>query len=219
MIKRSLLPDTVENYVTQITTAESKLVRDLRIETEKLPDAFMQLGPDQAALLAWLAQLIGTRRALEIGTFTGLSALVVAQTLPPDGRLIACDISKEWTTIGRPYWEKADVAKKIDLRIGPATETLKKLEKEFGQASFDFALIDADKISYDTYYEACLRLIRPNGVMVLDNMLQNGKVTNKQHTEEAVQSIKTLNQKIKEDPRVSAVLLTVGDGMTIVRRR
>jgi predicted O-methyltransferase YrrM len=218
MIKRSLLPDSVENYVAQVATKETAVQQRLRRETEKLPDATMQLGPDQAAFLAWLAQLIRARYALEIGTFTGFSALSVAMVLPAGGKLVTCDISEDWTSLGKPYWREAGVAKKIDLRIGPATTTLEKLKHEFGKNSFDFAFIDADKPAYDFYYEACLELVRSDGIIVLDNVLRGGNVADQKVNDDATQSMRELNLKIRDDQRVSAVMLTLGDGLSVVRK-
>jgi O-methyltransferase len=219
MIRRSLLPEAVEFYVGQVATKETALQKHLRKVTEKLPNAGMQLGPDQSAFLAWLAELIGARRTLEIGTFTGFSALSVAMALPKGGKLVACDINDEWAAIAKRFWKEAGVEDKIDLRIGPALDTLKKLAREFGKNSFDLAFIDADKIAYDLYYEVCLDLVRANGVIVLDNMFRNGQVINKRAKDEATQAIRGLNLKIRDDDRVSAVLLSLGDGMTVVRKR
>jgi caffeoyl-CoA O-methyltransferase len=218
MVKRSLLPDAVEHYVAQVATKETDVQQRLRRETEKLPNASMQLGPDQGAFLAWLAQLIGARRALEVGTFTGFSALRIAMALPPDGKLITCDVSEEWTSIGQPYWKEADVIQKIDLRIGAAATTLEQLMREFGKNSFDFAFIDADKRAYDIYYEACLELVRPGGVIALDNVLRGGAVADKKVFDEDTQSMRKLNLKIRDDQRVSAVMLTLGDGLTVVQK-
>jgi O-methyltransferase len=218
MVKRSLLPDSVERYVAQIATKETDVQQRLRRETEKLPDAGMQLGPDQGAFLAWLVQLIRARYALEIGTFTGFSALTVAMALPPEGKLVACDISDDWTSIGKPYWKDAGVAEKIDLRIGPAAITLEKLTHEFGKNSFDFAFIDADKPAYDSYYEACLELVRADGLIVLDNVLRHGDVANQKVNDKGTQLMRELNLKIRDDERVSAVMLTLGDGLTAVRK-
>jgi predicted O-methyltransferase YrrM len=218
MVKRSLLPDAVEQYVAQVATRENRVQQELRRETEKLPNAGMQLGPDQAAFLAWLTQLIGARRALEIGTFTGLSALTVAMALPSDGKLITCDVSPEWTSIAQRYWVKAGVAAKIDLRIGPAAKTLEQLAVEFGRNSFDFAFIDADKTAYDLYYEACVKLVRSGGVIALDNVLRGGDVVNKRKRDTGTIAMRALNEKIRDDSRVSAVLLTLGDGVTVVRK-
>ena len=219
MIRRSLLPEAVEFYVGQVATKETALQKQLRKVTEKLPNAGMQLGPDQSAFLAWLAELIGARRTLEIGTFTGFSALSVAMALPKGGKLVACDINDEWAAIGKRFWKEAGVEDKIDLRIDPALDTLKKLAREFGKNSFDLAFIDADKTAYDLYYEACLELVRANGVIVLDNMFRNGQVINKRVKDEATQAIRELNLKIRDDERVSAVLLSLGDGMMVVRKR
>jgi predicted O-methyltransferase YrrM len=218
MIKRSLLPDAVERYVAQVATKETEIQQRLRKETEKLPNATMQLGPDQGAFLAWLAQLVRARYALEIGTFTGFSALTVAMALPAGGKLVACDISEEWASIGAPYWREAGVAEKIDLRIGPAVKTLGKLKNEFGKNSFDLAFIDADKAAYDLYYEACLELVRADGIIALDNVLRGGNVADRKVNDRVTRSMRELNLKIRDDKRVSSVMLTLGDGITVARK-
>jgi O-methyltransferase len=218
MIKRSLLPGAVERYVAQVATKETEIQQRLRKETEKLPNATMQLGPDQGAFLAWLAQLIRARYALEIGTFTGFSALTVAMALPAGGKLVACDISEEWASVGKPYWREAGVAEKIDLRIGPAAETLEKLKNEFGKNSFDLAFIDADKAGYDLYYEACLALVRADGIIALDNVLRGGDIADRKVNDRVTRSMRELNLKIRDDKRVSSVMLTLGDGITVVRK-
>jgi predicted O-methyltransferase YrrM len=218
MTKRSLLPDAVEQYVAQVATKETNVQQRLRRETERLPNAGMQLGPDQGAFLAWLVKLIAARRTLEVGVFTGFSALTVAMALPPEGQLIACDISEEWASIGRPYWKEAGVAGKIDLRIGPAAATLQQLAGEFGQNSFDFAFIDADKAAYDLYYESCLDLVRRGGLIALDNVLRGGDVADKKINDQGTKLMRTLNLKIRDDPRVSVVMLTLGDGLTVARK-
>jgi predicted O-methyltransferase YrrM len=218
MTKRSLLPDAVEQYVAQVATKETDVQQRLRRETERLPNAGMQLGPDQGAFLAWLVKLIAARRTLEVGVFTGFSALTVAMALPPEGQLIACDISEEWASIGRPYWKEAGVAGKIDLRIGPAAATLQQLAGEFGQNSFDFAFIDADKAAYDLYYESCLDLVRRGGLIALDNVLRGGDVADKKINDQGTKLMRTLNLKIRDDPRVSVVMLTLGDGLTVARK-
>jgi predicted O-methyltransferase YrrM len=218
MIKRSLLPDSIEQYVAQVATKETDIQRRLRRETEKFLNAGMQLGPDQGAFLGWLVALTGARRALEIGVFTGFSALTAAMALPPDGKLVACDINEEWASIGKPYWIEAGVASKIDLRIGPAAVTLENLKREFGQNSFDFAFIDADKAAYDLYYENCLELIRTGGVIVLDNVLRQGDIADKKVNDKDIRLMRALNLKIRDDQRVSAAMLTVGDGLTVARK-
>jgi predicted O-methyltransferase YrrM len=217
--KRSLLPDTIEQYLTHVNRAEPDFLIRLRAETALLPEAGMQIGVDQAALLGFVIRLIGARKVLEIGTFTGLSALAMALALPPDGRVITCDISAEWTAIGRPFWEEAGVASKIDLRLAPALETLAALEQGFGRGSFDFAFIDGDKVNYDRYYELCLSLVRPGGMIALDNMLWSGKVADPANTEESTLILRALNAKVRDDSRVDSVLLSIGDGLLLVSPR
>ncbi len=214
---RSLVPETVEQYIARVATQETPVQQKLRAETAQLAEAGMQIGADQGAFFALLIRATGARRAIEIGTFTGYSALVVASALPPDGKLIACDVSEEWTAIGRRYWQEAGVSEKIDLRIGPATETLAKLLSTEGPSSFDFAFIDADKPSYDAYYEACLMLIKPNGLIAIDNVLWSGKVADDTVHDASTDALRALNEKVARDPRVEACLLTVGDGVMLVR--
>jgi predicted O-methyltransferase YrrM len=216
---RSLVPDDIERYVGETIAKETPLQKRLRAETAKLPMAGMQIGPDQGALLAWLVRLIGARRTIEIGTFTGYSALAVAQALPRDGKVIACDISEEWTSIARRYWQEAGLAERIELRLGPAVETLKGLLAAGGAGSFDFAFIDADKSGYDAYYELCLQLVRPNGLLAIDNVLWSGAVVNDKKRDADTDALRALNLKIRDDARVDSALLTVGDGLTLARKR
>ena len=216
---RSLLPAAVERYVCDTITRETPVQRRLRVETARLPDGGMQIGSDLGALLALLVRAIDARHAIEIGTFTGYSALTVAAALPTDGLLVACDVSAEWTAIGRRHWEEAGVAARIDLRLAPAQETLRQLRKTHGAGSFDFAFIDADKLSYDAYYEACLELIRPGGLIALDNMLWGGQVADPAVVDASTSALRALNAKIGADPRVESCLLTVGDGVLLARRR
>ena len=216
---RSLLPDDIERYVGEAITKETPLQKRLRAETAKLPMATMQIGPDQGAVLALLVRLIGAKRTLEIGTFTGYSALAVALALPADGRLIACDVSEEWTSIARRYWREAGLTDRIELRLGPAAETLKALLEAGGAGSFDFAFIDADKSGYDTYYELCLRLIRPNGLVAIDNVLWSGAVLDSKKRDADTAALRALNLKIRDDARVDSALLTVGDGLMLARKR
>jgi caffeoyl-CoA O-methyltransferase len=218
-MKRSLVPDAVESYVCEVMTRETPLQKALRAETAALPDARMQIGPDQGVLVGLLVKLIGARRTLEIGTFTGYSALAVASALPEDGRLITCDVNEEWTTIARRYWAEAGLAGRIELRLGPATETLAALLKELGPDSFDFAFIDADKESYDAYYEASLQLVRRGGLIAIDNTLWGGDVVDPAVTDPETEAIRALNVKVRDDPRVEACLLTVGDGVMLARKR
>ena len=217
--KRSLLPDAVEEYVARLITLETPVQQRLREETASLPQAGMQIGPDQGALLALLVRLLGVRAGLEIGTFTGYSALAMAAALPEDGRLVTCDVSEEWTRIARRAWDAAGVARRIELRLGPAAATLERLLEERGPACFDLAFIDADKPGYDGYYEACLRLVRPGGLVAIDNMLWNGRVADPANQEPSTAVIRALNLKIRDDPRVDSCLLTIGDGLMLARPR
>ena len=179
----------------------------------------MQIGPDQGQFMALLVELMGARNTLEVGTFTGYSALAMALALPNDGRLVACDVSEEWTAIGRPYWEEAGVADKIDLRLAPALETLDALLAEGLAGTFDFAFIDADKEGYEAYFERALELIRPGGLIALDNTLWEGKVLDPQVTDVNTEAIRRINTKLARDERVTLSLLPIGDGLTLARKR
>jgi len=170
-------------------------------------------------LLALLARLIGARRALEIGTYTGYSALAVATALPDDGKLVCCDINDEWTQVARRYWREAGLAHKIELRLAPAADTLRELLRELGPGSFDFAFIDADKEGYDGYYESCLKLLRDGGLMAFDNALWSGRVADRSQKDEDTVALRALNAKVRDDPRVDSCLLTVGDGVLLARKR
>jgi O-methyltransferase len=215
MSLRSLLPDVVDAYLHDVATRITPLQRRLRDETAKLPNAGMQIGADQGAFLALLVRLIGARRALEIGTYTGYSALAVATALPTDGRLTCCDISDEWTQVARRYWREAGVAERIDLRLALAAETLRALLSESGPGSFDFAFIDADKTGYDGYYEACLTLLRPGGLMAFDNTLWSGAVADPSKNDPDTVALRALNLKVRDDPRVTSCLVSVGDGVLL----
>jgi O-methyltransferase len=216
---RSLLPEAIEHYVSSVITHESTLEQRLRTETWQLPQRGMLSGPDSGALLALLARSIGTRRALEIGTFTGYTALKVASVLPAAGRLICCDTSVEWTDIARRYWAEAGLADRIELRLGHAAATLAGLLEDNGAGAYDFAFIDADKSSYDGYYEACLQLLRPGGLIVLDNMLWGGTVADANVHDPDTDALRALNLKVSRDDRVDSALLTVGDGLMLARKR
>jgi len=218
-MRRSLLPEDVERYVREQITVLTPLQRRLRTDTAKLPNGGMQISADQGALLALLVRVVGARRAIEIGTFTGYSALAIASALPGDGKLVCCDISKEWTDVARRYWAEAGVEQRIDLRLAPALDTLRRLSSEPGAGAFDFAFIDADKTNYDAYYEACLRLVRPGGLIALDNMLWGGEVADPAARDADTEALRALNLKIRDDARVDACLLTVGDGVMVARRR
>ena len=216
---RTLFSPKVERYVSEDITRETPVQKRLRAETARLPQGGMQIGADQGALFALLARSIGARMAVEVGTFTGYSALAVATALPPDGKLVCCDVSEEWTAIARRYWKEAGVAARIDLRIAPAQKTLAALQVEHGEGSFDFAFIDADKAGYDAYYEACLILLRSGGLIALDNMLWSGKVADPKIHDADTDALRALNAKIRDDARVESCLLTVGDGVMLARKR
>lgn len=215
---RSLLPEHVEKYVASLVH-ETDVQARLRKETAKLPAAGMQIGADQGAFLSLLVSAIGAKRAVEIGTFTGYSAISIASALPERGKLICCDVSEEWTGIARRYWKEAGLDKRIDLRIAPAIDTLHDLFVKGGKGKFDFAFIDADKTGYDAYYEAVLDLLRPGGLVALDNTLWGGAVAEKGKGDADAKALKALNLKIADDARVESALLTIGDGVTLVRKK
>jgi caffeoyl-CoA O-methyltransferase len=208
------LTDALYDYVVKVGTRESKVQRELRAETQKMPMAGMQIGPDQGALLQVLVRILRAKRCIEVGTFTGYSALAVALALPPGGRIVCCDVSEEWTSIARRYWKKAGVDKKIDLRIGPALETLKSLK-----GSYDFAFIDADKPNYWKYYERCLKLARKGGLIAIDNTLWGGSVINPEKQSESTQALRAFNLQIAKDRRVDIALVPIGDGLTLAVKR
>ena len=213
------LSDELYAYAQRVGVREPDLLRQLREETARLPQSRMQISPEQGALMAMLVGLMGARRCLEVGTFTGYSALSVALALPADGRLVCCDLSREWTDVARRYWDSAGVAGRIELRIGPAIDTLDALLAEGDADSFDFAFIDADKPNYDAYYERALRLVRPGGVIAIDNVLWSGAVIDPEDDTPDTRAIRALNDKIAGDERVDAVLVPIGDGLTLARRR
>jgi predicted O-methyltransferase YrrM len=217
MTRNTMLTDAVEKYV-DVHTRETTLAAELRRETMRLPDGQMMTPPDVAALLGFLVRTAGAKRAIEVGTFTGYGSLAIASALPKDGKLICCDISETWTATGKRYWQRAGVAARIDLRLAPARETLAALATT-DAGRFDFAFIDADKGGYDTYYELCLKLMRPGGVIALDNMLWYGAVADKRVKDADTRALRALNDKIAKDERVDACLLTVGDGVMVARKR
>ena len=205
-------------YVLDHGAREHAAQAALREATRAHPHAGMQIGADQGALMALLVKLIGARRTIEVGVFTGYSALAVALALPPDGRVLACDISDEFTRVGRPFWQQAGVAHKIDLVLGPALATLDARLASGEAASYDFAFIDADKAGYDGYYERCLQLVRSGGLIALDNTLWSGAVARPASDADTL-ALQALNHKLHRDERVDTALLTVGDGLTLARRR
>lgn len=217
--KASYANEAVARYVSEEVIRESDLQKRLREETAKLPEARMQISPDQGAVLSLLVRLSGAKRVLEVGTFTGYSSLTMASALPDDGQLIACDVSEEWTAVAQRYWREAGLADRIELRIGPAMDTLDAMLADKSTPIFDFAFIDADKPGYDGYYEAALKLLRPGGLIVMDNMLAGGKVADPYTDHPTAAIMRRLNAKVRDDPRVEAALLTVGDGFMLARKR
>jgi len=215
---RSLLPQAVDDYLRTVIARESALLQRLRAETAKLPMGAMQIGADQGVLLAFLVRLIGARNAIEVGTFTGYSAIAVASALAPGGRLVCCDVSDEWTSIARRYWAEAGLSDRIELHLRPAQETLAELSRKHGPGTFDFAFIDADKTGYDTYYEACLSLLRPGGLIAIDNVLWSGSVADPSNQEKDTVALRALNVKIRDDRRVDACLVSLGDGVMLARK-
>lgn len=210
---------TINQYISDHLGAEHPVLQALRERTAPMEGAGMQISHEQACFMSTLLRAIGARRTLEIGVFTGYSALMTALALPEDGRLIACDISEEWTRIARDYWQRAGVADKIDLRLAPAADTLQALLDAGEAGSFDFAFIDADKTGYETYYELCLKLLRPGGVIALDNCLWGGRVADAGDQDEDTRAIRALNDRIAADSRVDASLIPVGDGVYLVSKR
>jgi predicted O-methyltransferase YrrM len=216
MANRTLgLSDELVAYLQRYGVREHPALARLRERTAPMEMASMQIGPDQGAFMALLVQLTGARRVLEIGTFTGYSSTVMALALPPDGRMVCCDVSREWTDVAREAWADAGVADRIDLRLAPATQTLGTLD----DASFDLAFIDADKESYDAYYEGCLRVVRPGGLIMIDNTLWSGRVADPLQDDAQVSAIRALNEQIAADERVDHVVLAIGDGLTLARIR
>jgi predicted O-methyltransferase YrrM len=202
----------LSGYLREVSLRDHPLLARLRAETAAHPRAIMQITAEQGQFMQLLLRLINARRTLEIGVFTGYSALITALALPADGQVVACDISDEWTSLGRPYWQEAGVAHKIDLRLAPALETLNTLT-----GPFDFAFIDADKVNYDAYYERCLQLVRPGGLILIDNTLWHGDVINPARQDADTLAIRALNQKLQADPRIDLSLLPLGDGLTVCR--
>jgi len=212
------LTDELYRYVLDHSLREHPAQAALREATRSHPHAIMQIAPEQGALMAMLVKLMGARRTIEIGVFTGYSALAVALALPADGRVLACDISDEYTRIGRPFWQQAGVAGKIDLQLAPALATLDARLAAGEAGTYDFAFIDADKPGYDAYYERCLRLLRPGGLIMIDNTLWSGDVARPSQSADT-RALQALNDKLRGDERVDLCLLPFSDGVTLARKR
>ncbi|CAI8872507.1 class I SAM-dependent methyltransferase [Pseudomonas chlororaphis] len=220
MTARTLnLDDALYHYLLDVSLRETPLMRRLRDETQALPMARWQVAPEQGQFLALLVKLIGARRVLEVGTFTGYSALSMAAALPEDGQLICCDIPGDYNATARRYWQEAGVAGRIELRLAPALKTLAKIEQEEGEGGFDLVFIDADKANYPAYLESALRLLRVGGLAVFDNTLWSGRVLEENPQSEDTRAIQALNRALKDDPRVDLSLLPLGDGLTLCRKR
>ncbi|HEX9208076.1 MAG TPA: class I SAM-dependent methyltransferase [Steroidobacteraceae bacterium] len=220
MTNRSIsLTDSLYEYLLSVSLREPDPLRRLREETAALPNARMQIAPEQGQFMALLVRLMGARRCLEVGVFTGYSSLAVALALPDDGRIVACDLSEEWTTVARRYWSAAGVARKIDLRLAPALETLEGLLATGEAGGFDFAFLDADKENYLRYYELALELVRPGGLIVADNTLWSGRVVDAANDEASTVALRRFNEQLHRDGRVDLSLVPIGDGLTLARKR
>lgn len=220
MSSRTLqLTDRLYDYYLAHALREPPVLARLREETSKMAYSGMQVSPEQGQFMAFLVELIGARRTLEVGTYTGYSALAVALALPPDGRVVACDISEKYTAVGRRYWAEAGVADKIDLRLAPALETLDAMVREGAAGCFDFMFIDADKTNYLNYYERGLTLLRPGGLMAVDNVLWDGAVADPARDDEDTRAIRDLNETLHADARISLAMVPIGDGLTLARKR
>jgi len=213
------LTNQLYDYLLSNSLREPELLAQLRQETAQHPMAQMQIAPEQGQFMTLLVQLLGAKKALEVGVFTGYSSLVVALALPANGQVVACDVSEEFTAIARRYWQMAGVADKIDLRIGPAVETLDQLLAAGEAETFDFAFIDADKSNYWNYYERSLQLVRPGGLIAIDNVLWSGRVADPQAQDNRTASIRAFNAKLHQDERITLSLVPIADGLTLALKR
>ena len=217
--RNNYIDPALYDYILANSLRDTPLLARLREETAAMPGGGMQISPDQGQFMALLVKLTGAARILEVGSFTGYSALVMAQALPESGRLTACDLSEEYTATARRYWEEAGVAGRIDLRLGPAADTLSALLAEGGAGSYDLAFIDADKVNYRSYFESCLELLRPGGLILIDNVLWNGRPARREEVDEDTAAIRELNAALHRDERIDVSLLSIGDGLTLARKR
>lgn len=212
------LDERLYQYLLSVSLREPEILRQLRQETARLPAANMQIAPEQGQFLALLVKLLKAKKTIDIGVFTGYSSLVVALALPSDGKVIACDVSEEYTSIARRYWQQAGVIDKIDLRIAPALVTLEQLLAAKEAGTFDFIFIDADKSNYDNYYELALQLVRPGGLIAIDNVLWSGQVADPQVQDNRTNAIRALNEKLHQDERVTISMLAIADGLTLAMK-
>jgi caffeoyl-CoA O-methyltransferase len=220
MSSRTLcLSEELYGYMKRVSVREPDLLRRLREETSRDPMHMMQISPEQGQFMALLVKLMGAERTLEIGVYTGYSSICVGMTLPESGKLVACDISEEWTSIARRYWEEAGLLSKINLQLAPALQTLDTLVSRGESGTYDFAFIDADKENYDGYYEGCLSLLRAGGVVAIDNVFWGGRVAERHVSDDATRAIRAINEKIYMDDRVDVSIVPIGDGLTLARKR
>ena len=219
MATRSIdVDDRISDYLIRFS-GESADLKSLRSETASMPMARMQISPEEGKFLGLLVELVGARRIIEIGVFTGYSGLSMALALPADGQIVACDVNEEWTSIALRYWEKAGVGDKFDLRLAPALETLDQLIAQGCAGDFDFVFIDADKMNYGEYYEKSLELLRTGGLIAIDNALWGGRVADESFVDKETVAIRALNERVTLDPRVTSSLVPVGDGVLLARKR
>jgi caffeoyl-CoA O-methyltransferase len=213
------LSEELRDYVARLGIREHPVLARLRVKNQRERGGSMQVAPEEGAFLALLVRLLNARRVLEVGTFTGYSSTAMALALPPDGRIVCCDVSREWTDVARRTWADAGVEDRVDLRLGPALETLDAMLAAGEDGSFDLAFIDANKTGYDDYYERALSLVRRGGLIAIDNVLWSGRVADASVQDDDTRAIRALNEKIATDPRVEPVMVSVGDGLTLALLR
>jgi predicted O-methyltransferase YrrM len=213
------MTDAIREYLLAVSVREPPLLARLREETQRMPSGGMQISPEQGRFMAFLVELVGVRRYLEVGVFTGYSSLAVALAMPADGRIVACDRSEEWTSVAQRYWREAGVSEKVDLRIGFALDTLDELLEGGARGTFDFVFVDADKEGALEYYERGLELLRRGGLFAFDNALWAGRVADPKNDEPSTLGVRALNSRVSNDPRVSATLVPIGDGLLLATKR
>jgi len=219
MAGQPFLPDDIARYILSVSLREPPVLRRLREETSAHPRAGLQIPPEHGQFMGLLLRLMGARRTIEVGVFLGYSTLATALALPEDGRIVACDINEEWTAIARRYWREAGVEHKIDLRLKPAIETLRELLAEGGSGQYDFMFIDADKTGYESYYECALKLLRPGGLIMVDNVLWSGRVFDPSDQTPDTRALRAFNQRLHTDERVALSMVPVGDGVTLAVKK
>ena len=214
-----IITESIYQYLCDHSLRENPILKDLRDHTYDMEERAMQIAPEQGQFMQMLIKLIGAKNTIEVGVFTGYSSLAIALALPEDGRIVACDVNPQYTSVAEKFWVSAGVREKIDLRIGPAKDTLSELINDGLTGTFDFAFIDADKVNYNHYYERCLELIRPGGLITVDNVLWGGAVSNDGINDVDTNSIRALNDKLHQDERIELSLVPIGDGLTLAMKR